>query len=255
MNSILAITLQAMQSDMGTMDRVGMNIANAQTPGYRREAASAASFARLVDASAGAATDAVAPPAASVFMDPQQGTLKVTGQGLDLALSGPGWFEVAMAQGPAYTRLGAFRRDTQGRLVTAQGQPVMGTAGEIQLPDGALFIDSEGRIFEGAGGGDTGPAKPRAEPLARLKVVLFDGNAPAQRLGDGLVAFGGASQLPADAATTQVRQGFLENSNVGAMQEMVQLLQTVRHFESLQKVAVGYDEMLGGAIRRLSEGQ
>jgi flagellar basal-body rod protein FlgG len=253
MNAILAITLQAMQSDMGTMDRVGMNIANAQTPGYRREAASTASFARLVQAGGDAGADAAAPPASGVFMDPHQGTLKVTGQGLDLALSGPGWFEVATAQGPAYTRLGAFRRDTQGRLVTAQGQPVMGTAGDIQLPDGALFIDSQGRIFEGAGG-EPRAAKPLAEPVARLKVVLFDAAAPAQRLGDGLVAFGAASQRPADAET-DVRQGYLENSNVGAMHEMVQLLQTVRHFESLQKVAVGYDEMLGGAIRRLSDGQ
>jgi flagellar basal-body rod protein FlgG len=186
-------------------------------------------------------------------MDPRQGTMRVTGQGLDVALSGPGWFEVATDQGPAYTRLGAFRRDPQGRLVTAPGQPVMGTAGEIQLPDGSPFIDSEGRIFEGAAG-EAAAAKPGAEPLARLKLVSFDATAPAQRLGDGLVAFGAASQRPADPAT-EVRQGFLENSNVAAMHEMVQLLQTVRHFESLQKVAVGYDEMLGGAIRRLSDGQ
>ncbi|NOJ99668.1 flagellar hook-basal body protein, partial [Corallococcus coralloides] len=51
----------------------------------------------------------------------------------------------------------------------------------------------------------------------------------------------------------QVRQGYLENSNVSSMQEMVHLVQTMRHFESMQKVALGYDEMTGQAIRKLGE--
>jgi flagellar basal-body rod protein FlgF len=60
--------------------------------------------------------------------------------------------------------------------------------------------------------------------------------------------------LPLAAGQVQVRQGFLENANVNSMQEMVQLIQTMRHFESMQKVALGYDDMVGAAIRRLGDG-
>lgn len=242
MSPVLALTLQAMQSGMRSLDRVAMNIANAQTPGYRREVASAGAFAQLVEA--GGAAQAIR-------LDPAQGSMKPTGQALDLALSGPGWFEVTTEQGLAYTRLGAFRRDGQGRLVTQQGQAVMGTAGEIRLPDTAPFIDAQGRIFE-AVTGEGGRAKSRGEPIAQLKLVGFPATTPAERLGDGLVRFATATG-EVQVTGTEIRQGQLENANVSAMHEMVQLVQTMRQFESLQKVALGYDEMLGGAIRRLGE--
>ncbi|MCG2594942.1 flagellar hook basal-body protein [Ramlibacter sp. XY19] len=241
MHPVLALTLQAMQSDMSRMDRVAMNLANSQTPGYKREVA-AGGFAQLLEAQG----------AALVHIDQRQGTMKPTGQGLDVALSGPGWFEVATDQGIAYTRMGSFRRDSQGRLVTEQGHPVAGTAGEIRLPEGPVSIDAAGRIFE-AVGGEGGFAKSRAEPVAQLKVVVFEEKAPAQRLGNGLVVFPGATA--AADGRTEIRQGHLENANASSMQEMVQLMQTVRHFESMQKVALGYDEMLGNAIRKLGEGQ
>lgn len=238
MSPVLALTLQAMHSGMNTLNRVAMNVANAQTPGYRREVAGATAFAQLVEQGA--------------RLDPAQGSVKQTGQALDLALSGAGWFQVATEQGVAYTRLGAFRRDAQGRLVTQQGQPVLGVGGEIRLPDGAPFIDAQGRIFE-AVTGEGGRAKARGEPIAQLKVVGIDANAAAERLGDGLFRFP-AVAADANAGSAEVRQGQLENANVNSMHEMVQLVQTLRHFESLQKVAIGYDEMVGGAIRRLGEG-
>lgn len=246
MHPVLAVTLQAMQADMGRMDRVAMNLANVQTPGYKREVALAGPFARALQAEAEQAS------ATAVHLDLRQGTMKTTGQGLDLALSGPGWFEIMTEQGPAYTRLGDFRRDAQGRLVTAQGLPVAGTGGEVRLPEGPVSIDAEGRIFEAVAVKDA-VARTRSEPVAQLKVVAFEQGAAARRLGDGLVAFPGA-RLQAESRT-EVRQGYLENANVSSMQEMVQLMQTVRHFESLQKMAVSYDEMLGSAIRKLGDGQ
>ena len=238
MNEILAVTLQGMRADMAKLDGVAMNLANALTPGYKRQVVSA--FSALVEGSA-----------VTVHADSRQGTMKGTGQALDLALSGPGWFEVMAERGPAYTRHGSFQSDARGRLVTPQGHALMGTAGEIQLPPGAVLIDAQGRMFE-AEAGSGGLARTRGEPIAQLKLVRFDDGAPMERLGDGLVAFAGVASQPADART-EVRQGYLENSNVSSVQEMMQLLQTMRHFESLQKVALGYDEMLAGAIRKLGE--
>lgn len=71
-------------------------------------------------------------------------------------------------------------------------------------------------------------------------------------MGDGLMAAGPGMKLVADDEV-QVRQGFLENSNVSSTYEMTTLVHAMRHFESMQRVAQGYDDMLGTAIRKLGE--
>ncbi|HEY8358579.1 MAG TPA: flagellar hook-basal body complex protein [Ramlibacter sp.] len=243
MDPVLAITLRSMQHDVGRLDRIGMNLANAQTTGYQREVATLP-FEQLAGPGASAG--------AGVAVDPRPGTLRNTGQKLDVALGGPGWFEVQTQHGLAYTRQGQFQLDAQGRLLTAQGYAVQGLGGDIQLPHGMPVIDAEGRIYEGSLPGAE-PGRTDGAPLAQLKVVAARTGAPVQRLGGGVVRLEGEAR-PVPAAELQVRQGFLENANVNPMQEMVQLIQTMRHFESMQKVALGYDEMMGAAIRRLGEG-
>jgi flagellar basal-body rod protein FlgF len=242
MDPVLSVVLGSMHADMARIERVAMNIANAQTAGYKREVVTATPFAARVDDAAGAV---------AVHTDQRAGTLKRTGESLDLALAGAGWFEVATPQGVAYTRQGHFRQDAQGRVVTQQGHPVLGVGGEIVLLTATPVIDAAGRVFEGAAAAD-GPGRAGVAPLAQLKVVQFDGTPAMQRLGDGLFVLQGEPVLAAEGAV-QVRQGFLENSNVSHMHEMVRLLETVRHMESLQKVALSYDEMLATSIRKLGE--
>lgn len=254
MSELLAIALESMHHDMARLDRVGMNLANAHTTAYKRDTVAVRPFAQLmrdssvVDAKeAGAA--AVLPAAAmSTRIDHRAATLKATGQSLDLALAGAGYFEVQTDRGPAYTRNGAFAVDAQGRLVTAQGHAVMGKGGEITVRSSQPVIDSAGRVFDSAAAADGGTG----QPVAQLRVVAFDDQAVLERLGDGLFAAYSGLSVVADEKV-QVRQGYLENSNVNSMQEMVQLIQTMRHFESMQRVAVGYDEMIGSAIRKLGE--
>jgi flagellar basal-body rod protein FlgG len=233
MDPVLTAVLGSMQTDMARVDRVAMNIANAQTPGYKREVAVATSFATRVQA--------------GVHTDLRPGTLKATGQALDFALTGPGWFEVTTPSGTAYTRQGNFRMDANGRLVTQQGFPVMGIGGEIVFAAGTAFADAAGRLFDAPSVGRHGAA-----PAGQLKVVQFEPGASVERLGDGLVQVHGSPALVAEGAV-QVQQGFLENSNVSHMQEMVRLVETVRHLETMQRVALGYDEMLGTAIRKLGD--
>jgi flagellar basal-body rod protein FlgF len=253
MNEILSLVLASIQGDMARLDRVAMNLANVQTAGYKRQLSLSLPFAaRIGSTGAPEASLATAPAVAALpttHTDQRAGTLRSTGQPLDVALSGPGWFEVSTAQGTAYTRQGNFRLDARGRIVTQGGDPVMGVSGEIQLAQGAPAIDAAGRVFEAAAAG----SKTSTPPLAQLRIVQFDPAAPVEPLGDGLVLVHGDAAL-APEGSTSVQQGFLENSNVSHMQEMVQLLQSLRHLESLQKVALGYDEMLGTSIRRLGEG-
>lgn len=235
MDPILSSVLGSMHGDIARLERVAMNISNAQTPGYKREVVAASSFGDRIDAGS----------ALVAHTDQRPGTLKSTGQALDFALTGPGWFEVSTPQGAAYTRQGQFRLDTTGRLVTQQGHPVMGISGEIVLPDAMPSVDADGRISDAANG-----TKPGAPALAQLRVVQFEESATVQRLGNGLVLPQGKPSSAPEGAT-QIRQGYLENSNVNQMQEMVRLLETVRHLETLQKLALGYDEMLASSIRKL----
>lgn len=252
MNEILAISLQGMQSDAARVEQIAMNLANVLTPGYKRgvavQAPLAASFAaHLTGASAalplqdgGDTTSAVT----TFRSDSRPGTLKFTGQSLDVALAAGGYFEVITDKGPAYTRQGNFRVDAAGRLVTAQGYPVIGHGGEIVLPLSNPVITSAGAVLSAEGADEA--------PLAQLKVVHFEGGATLGRRGEGLLE-GGQAMKVLRAEEVQVRQGYLENSNVASTQEMTGLIQAMRHFEAMQKVAQGYDEMLGSAIRKLGE--
>jgi flagellar basal-body rod protein FlgG len=231
-----------MHADVARMERVAMNIANAQTPGYKREVAAHATFASHVDG----AREAVVHQS-----DMRPGMLRATGQPLDLAIMGDAWFEVDTPEGTAYTRQGNFRLDAQGRLVTQHGAPVMGTTGEIRLQHGAPVIDASGRIFEGAGA--AGARYPLSTtPVGQLRLWTFDRAAVSTRLGNGLMAMP-AERMAAHEGANQVLQGHLEASNVNPMQEMVRLLETLRHMETMQKVALGYDEMLATSVRRLGE--
>lgn len=244
MQEVLNIALHGMQQDMLRVSHIGMNLANALTPGYQRQVTAIRpyqpSFAALVTEQQALAdfTLGTAPTLARVLIDTRPGTLRTTGQALDVAIAGPGYFEIATESGPAYTRQGSFRVDARGRLVTALGHPVIGYGGEIVLETAKPVIDGDGRI------------KEAGRVVGQIKVVQFERPETLERLGDGLFSAAGSAPIASDSP---VRQGAVENANVSTMHEMVQLIETMRHFESMQRVAQGYDELLGGAIRKLGE--
>ncbi|HVZ46131.1 MAG TPA: flagellar hook-basal body protein [Ramlibacter sp.] len=251
MSEVFAVALQGMQADMTRVRQVGMNLANALTTGYKGsvvvQTPVGTSFAgHLTGAAATAPTleDAAADNAVSIRHDMRTGTLKSTGQALDVAITGRGFLEVITPDGPAYTRQGNLRLDAQGRLVTAQGYPVQGTAGDIVLTTSSPVIDGAGLLL--------GPSGEEDAPLAELKLVEFEPGTEPRALGEGLFAAGAAMKTLA-REDRQVRQGALENSNVSSIDEMTQLIHSMRHFEALHKMAQAYDEMLGTAIRKLGE--
>lgn len=257
MTDILAIGLHSMQLDMARLERISMNMANATTPGYKREVATALPMLGRGFVGTMSAIDTVQSTQAAgipmptsllmVHTDARPGTFKATGQGLDVALGGGGFFEIGTDAGPAYTRQGNWHLDARGRLVTAQGHPVMGQGGEIVLSHSNPRIDASGQVFDTTVDGRADPT-----PVAQLKVVRFDDTKDLQRVGDGLVRTALPPIRVADAEV-DIRQGYIENSNVNSMQEMAQLIQSMRHFESMQKVVLGYDEMIGAAVRKLGE--
>lgn len=251
MEPVYALTLQSLHQDMNRLDHVATNLVNTATPGYRREVVALRAFYQLVEgAEMGSMGTTSAPPqsgaAVEVRTDPRPGSLRMTGRALDVAITGDGFFEVRTENGVAYTRQGDFRLDAQGRLVTASGYAVLGRDGEILLKTQTPTIDTDGRITAPDGGLDT------LGVLGEIRVVRFEHPENLQRLGNGLMAAPEAAQA-LDGSHGQLRQGALENSNVSSAREMVALMQTMRHLESMQKVIQGYDEMLGTAIRKIGE--
>ncbi len=256
MSQVLPISLQALQNDSAAMDRIGANLANMPTPGYRREMALQAPmlatdgmpgaqslFASVVDSQRQQAEAIAAPTAqtmlaSAIHFDTRHGTLKTTDASLDVALMGDGFFEIETEHGPAYTRNGQFHVDARGTLVTAEGHPVAGRSGQIMLASGPVTIDAAGQVIQ------------NTRPVGQLKVMVLDDAATLQHLGGSLYASSTSARPVADT-DIQVRQGALENSNVDHMTEMVQMVQVMRHFETMTRVVQGYDDMMGTAIAKL----
>jgi flagellar basal-body rod protein FlgF len=249
MTSITAITLGALLSDQARMERVASNIANATTPGYRREilvesVAEPSPFAELVLAGEARAAKPVSSSkdaivSSTLERDSRPGTLRPTGRSLDLAIAGPGYFELATEQGPVWTRLGQFQVDGRGRLVNAQGHALVGTGGEITVTSDKVSIDTEGRITESG------------QLVGQVRVVDWDAKRLSSTGNGTYVGTGPTRQV--EPGHVAIRQGFVENSNVDTAHEMVSLMATTRHFEATLRMLQGLDDMLGTAIRRLGE--
>jgi flagellar basal-body rod protein FlgF len=230
----LSIAARIMSDDLYRLNVTSQNLANAGTTGYKKELVVARPFVDYLQPNV-----AVSMPALGSAIDPRQGSLAQTGNALDVALEGGGFFEVTGAEGPLYTRQGSFRLDGRGLLVTPSGLPVMGTGGEIALTGTQPGIDRQGRVFEGE------------RQVAQLKIVRFADPARLTPLGGGLYGAAPGARGAGDitAEPLQVRQGFLEASNVTSLPEMVRLIELTRRFEAAGKVAQGYDSMLGAAMR------
>jgi flagellar basal-body rod protein FlgF len=164
----------------------------------------------------------------------ESGRVRLTGNPLDMAIQGPGFFEVKTPQGTRYTRNGMLSLDNQRRLVTSTGFPVMGTKGEIKIPVGKLELSTDGQI------------KVEGNPVATLKIVEFpDAHMPVKST-DGLFASDTKGTV---AKTPQVQSGHVEESNVNSLGEMVKMIEGMRSYESAQKLIQTLDHMAEVAIQ------
>jgi len=226
---------------MQRLNVIANNAANALTPGFKREFLAAAgqldwqSALALVD-NAGAA----APFPNRIITDNSPGAPRQTAGPLDLALLGEGFFEVQTPNGPAFTRQGSFHLDAQGRLVSQGGYPIAGIGGDIVLGSPNPTIDREGKIFE------------QGKQVGQIKVVTFDSaSSSLVGIGGGLLA--ASQQQPQSLAHPRIAQGQLESSNVDSNREMVNLLETYRHFESASRVLQAYDDIRDKTFRSLGQ--
>lgn len=168
----------------------------------------------------------------------QQGAIEKTGKGFDLAIEGEGFFKVMTPQGVRYTRAGHFKLDREGRLTQADGFPVLGRNGEIRLNGKEMVVEKDGSIkLDGAEAG-------------RIALVSFANPNRLKKEGKNLFM----SEVPEDEKEVQsasVLQGYLEQSNVNSIEEMVKLIDALRTYESCLKVIQSRDELNGKVVNEL----
>lgn len=209
---------------------VAENLANLQTPGYRRRVLSQASFdsvitplqmprdgvhsSRLLGTHTGDTT-----------IDFTQGHFEETGVKLHAALNGDGFFTIQGTNGPLYTRSGAFHADPQGTIVNIDGLPVMGANGPLTLPGGSsseqIEITKDGDLYVGE------------QRVGQLALVSFVDKNVLQPEGSSLFS------APIDAITTgtgaEVIQGSLEMANTSSVDQLVNMIEISRHREAAQR--------------------
>lgn len=237
----IAIAASGMQHDLQRLETISQNVANVLTPGYKRQIVAGTPFAAYVQGGAPSGDSRHQTSLRSALsIDPSAGSLRYSANMQDVAIEGNGFFELESKTGPQYTRQGGLRVDMNGRLVGAHDLPLVGATGVITLAPGGFSVSPNGDVLQDG------------RIAGRLKLVHFENPETLIPTGGGLYIQGNA-RLAESGMQSQVRAGFQETSNVNSAHEMVRLTETVRHFEALQKIVQGYDDILEKTIRKLGE--
>jgi flagellar basal-body rod protein FlgF/flagellar basal-body rod protein FlgG len=214
----------ALVSRTQELDTIANNLANASTVGYR----SVQNVFSSVLADAGDAAPSQLNAAINNFgilsgtvVDQSQGALQKTGNSLDVAIQGSGFFVVQTSNGPRYTRDGGFQVSASNQLVTSTGDPVTGDKGVITMLPGAVTISADGTMS--TNGAITG----------KLKIVEFPQGTKLTGMGNSYYSAPPGTEQ--SATRSEVRQGMLESSNVNPILDMVALIGAQRSAEMMQR--------------------
>lgn len=197
------------------------------------------------------------------YTDFKQGQLSPTGNQFDIALNGPGFFEILTPNGIRYSRRGSFSLDAGGKLVTDQGMtvlskvelPEVGAGNDlinaikqipnpkergIQLDSGKISVNLQGEIFL------------NNKKVGALSVVEFNDIQALKKEGGSYYINADTQNINKKEAKTSIHQGFVEQSNVNAIHEMSKLIKANRQFESIMKVIKAYDNVAGRAVNDIA---
>jgi len=230
---------------------IANNLANAATAGFKRDrltfadllhppsprtsgkpqAEPAVSASGLMPVGFGPNWDASRVRVTSLWPDLMQGGLEETGNPLDVAIEGSGFFRLQTPQGTRYTRRGSFALAKDGTLVSQDGYPVLGAGNQ------KITISGQGTINIGR----DGTVSAGGQQAGRLELAQFPEGAPLEKAGDSLFAANGDPGPPTQSYL--VRQGSLELSNVNTVEEMVSMVDALRQYETYQKMLQAYGQM------------
>lgn len=260
-NGALQVARTGLDAQNTKMRVIANNLANVNTTGFKRDRANFETLAYQQQIMPGAPSDAqnrfatglalgTGVQVAGTMRIDTQGSLQTTGNALDIAIEGSGYFQVQLPDGTnAFTRAGNFNLTAEGQLVTPDGLPVVPL---IQVPEGAssITIGTNGIVSAALVG------QVEASELGQIEIANFVNPSGLRSLGNNLLAETGASGLPIIGAAGeegrgQLRQGSLEGSNVNIVEELVDMIETQRAYEVNSKMIQATDEMLQFANQQL----
>ena len=229
------------------MDVVTNNLANATTAGFKQDDLLSRSFeaeliGRLEDPAMMSTATPVGTFSHGVHIDEvatsfEQGSLEETGLATDLALSGDAFFAMATPAGERYTRAGNFKVSAAGVLTTQEGWPVLGPDGPLNIGQNGFAVSPSGRIQTPGGS-------------LQLRLVEFENPQGLRKEGANLYSNFDAT-IRETAGTSEVRQGFLESSNVDLSSQMASMIEIYRSHEINQRMVKIFDEKLGKSVNEI----
>ena len=224
---------QAMMAQVERNNIAANNLANMGTTGFKKDELFFETLHDELDIS----------KSMSKATDYKQGDLSETGNPLDVALDGKGFFSVEKGDETLYTRNGSFRIDNDGVLRTKTGLPVLGEGGWINVYSdfGApktVKITEKGEVFADN------------QLIDKLDILDFEDPGKLTKIGGNLYK-ADRDAMPFQVEEPDVKQGFLESSNVNPAQEMIDLVELQRQFESMQKVVRSLDDTYRSAVNKV----
>ncbi len=252
MNLSLYSAATGMEAQQLNLNTIANNLANVNTPGFKRSTIQFQDLLYQKPKNAGAENGGgnVVPTGIEVGNGSRvaatskvftQGQLTNTGERLDLALQGDGFFEVQRPDGTtAYTRDGSFKLNASGQVVNTDGMPILSGFQNVPAGTTAITVSESGEVtYQSASGSQS----------FRLTVTRFANPAGLESLGGNLYAASGSSGTaesgqPGEAGYARVMQGYVETSNVNIVEEMVNLIVAQRAYEVNSKSIQTSDEML-----------
>ncbi|HET97863.1 MAG TPA: flagellar basal-body rod protein FlgF [Desulfurivibrio alkaliphilus] len=227
--------VETMLAQERRLDQAANNLANVDTVGYKRESVTFWEMLYNVTRDRQRVGKAL-----NILTDQQQGNTQPTGNPLDLAITGDGFFRIQTDQGVRYSRAGNFELDPLGQLRLPGGGLVLGDGGPVVLESADFSVDRHGRILvDGA-------------MVNQLEIVTVNDLTALVKEGRNLFRLTEEGEEMA-ALDFQVRQGFLEKSNVNSMEEMTSMIDLYRNYEAQQKMVQAVDEMDDLAVRRVGK--
>lgn len=222
---------ETMLAQSQRMNQVANNLANVDTPGYKKEDITFWEMLYQNNDNRSRVGKAL-----KILTNQQEGSSKNTGNLLDFAINGQGFFKLQTPGGIRYSRAGNFLINNQGQLVNPDGHLVLGDGGPIIIQGKDVSLSSDGRLtVDGVNAG-------------QLDIATFDNLTGIEKEGTNLfrIIEGETEEIPAIDFT--VNQGFLETSNVTLVTEMTSMLDLHRAYETQQKIIRTFDEIDGKAI-------
>lgn len=252
----LAIAATGMNAQQTNLEVIANNIANINTTGFKRARAEFSDLLYQAERLQGVpsrANQGVVPEGAMVGLGVKtvavrnvhvQGSLITTGNKLDLALTGNGWFQIEGANGEAlYSRAGSFNTNATGQIVTVDGFTVTPA---MVVPEGTVevIVNKSGQVFARLAD------QQELQELGQITLANFANEAGLEPMGDNLFKETTASGpaivgVPGDPGFATVQQGYLEASNVDPVKEITELISAQRAYEMNSKVIKAADEMAG----------